>query len=59
MPLDQKQETEGRQVPGGYKHNLKSGTDSCTKSETKHQTPTWPADWDYKSQSDKDVCQDK
>ncbi|RBP49364.1 zinc-dependent metalloprotease family protein [Arenicella xantha] len=50
---------KGVKCPSGYKHNIKAGSDTCTKSNTDHQTPTCPSGWDYKSQSGKDVCQDK
>jgi hypothetical protein len=50
---------KGVKCPAGYKHNIRSAADTCTKSETDHETPTCPPGWDYKSQNGKDICQDK
>jgi hypothetical protein len=50
---------KGVKCPGGYKHNIKSGTDTCTKTTEEHETPTCPAGFDYKSLSGKDECRDK
>ena len=49
---------KGVKCPGGYKYTVKSGADTCTKSDTEHQTPTCRAGWDYKSQAGSDICQD-
>lgn len=50
---------KGVKCPVGYKHNVRAGADTCTKSKTEHQTPTCPAGWDYKSQKGKDICKEK
>lgn len=50
---------KGVKCPAGYRHNVRAGADTCTKSSSEHETPTCPAGWDYKSQSGKDICQDK
>ncbi len=50
---------KGVKCPGGYRHNIRAGADTCTKEETEHQTPSCPDGWDYKSQSGQDICQEK
>jgi hypothetical protein len=48
---------KGVKCPSGYDYSMKSGADTCTKTETEHETPTCPSGWNYKSQSGKDICE--
>jgi hypothetical protein len=50
---------KGVKCPSGFRHNVRSAADTCTKEVTEHRTPTCPAGWDYKSTSGQDICQDK
>ncbi len=50
---------KGVKCPAGYKHNIKSGADSCTKVKTEHQTPTCSSGFKYKSLKGKDECRKK
>ena len=50
---------KGVKCPGGYKHNIKSGADTCTKTTQEHETPTCPAGYNYKSLNGKDECREK
>ncbi len=48
---------KGVKCPSGYRYNIKSGADTCTKSETDYRTPTCPSNYNYKSKSGRDVCE--
>jgi len=50
---------KGVKCPGSFRHNVLPGADSCTKTETEHTDTQCIAGWDYKSQSGRDVCQQK
>ncbi len=47
---------KGTKCPSGYKHNKKSGKDTCTKTRYDYQTPTCGGGRKYKSQKGKDTC---
>ena len=48
---------KGVKCPSGYRHNIKSGADTCTKSDSDYQTPTCPSNYNYKSKSGRDICE--
>ena len=50
---------KGVKCPSGFNYTLRSGADTCTKTETEHETPVCPFGWDYKSQSGRDACEDR
>ena len=50
---------KGVKCPAGYKYNIKSGADTCTKVVEDHRTPTCPGGYDYKSLGGKDQCRKK
>lgn len=50
---------KGVKCPSGFNHTIRSGADTCTKNVIEHLTPTCAIGWDYKSQTGRDICQDK
>ena len=42
--------------PVGYRHTIRTGGDTCTKSKTRYSQPVCPQGFNYKSQKGKDIC---